>query len=675
MLELRAGKNRIFIKAASLVLAQVFLVAGLAYPNDFSCLRSPVMFGGKTDRAIQAEEDFHHSSLNDYFGILAGDTGRNQAESFVKANPNAWVMFGDMSSIRLMNTVYHPDILDVLIPMSVAVIRDFLREKGYRGLVTRIGLKGDEICLALPQYAPEEADNIRQEAQEKVASSITAKFWVCKVKISKDGEPLNLDNGALYGYVSEEAKNILGGDMLSGFHRDEDGVLMIFKDEDVQDLSRSVNMSISNLNNELGAKNFNISFDNSIRPFGLLSPRVLLGATRFSENLNETEHRAEAILNKTKQRGMEGWTEGMSSDINIPKRGEFKTLKGDRADTIKAMMTEEVSGVKISPEDFEPAYLALRQDHLGTVLENAMLRMLSQAMVKPTRQPVLLGLLDCRYQPYGEAWASLESKEDFNTQEKRAKGLRGQTDDLFGETVAFKYFNDALEGGHNLGNRVLEKEAKAILDVIKKLERHNIILFRGPPDNWYFVFLGPSAQDFSEKPELMKKFVDDISNAFDSAFKAEDLKLQVKARLRMNIVSSLEEMRGPFTIINQVKRIARSRNQNSVETLITDREAGANQVRLYKTKMHEALNAELGAIRAEERGRAIGFLTEKIMKQIKERANRNAVTPNDLATMRVMQQSEWLGEEDLETYRRLAGNREDGRREILGSVAMTSEAL
>ena len=567
MLELKTGKNRIFIKAASLILAQVFLFTGLTYPHDFSCLRSPVMFNGKTDRVFQAEEGIYRSTLNDYFGILAGDKGKRQAEAFVQADSGAWVMFGDMSGIRLMNTAYNTKPLDVLIPMTVVIIRGFLKHNKYKGLVTRIGLKGDEICLALSsEYTPGQADKIRQDAQEKVASSITDNIWGCKVKISKDGKPLDLDNIALYDYVSSEAKKIIGGDMLSGFYRDEDGVFMIFKDEDMKDLSRSINMLISSLNNELTAKDFNISFDNSISPFGLLSPRVLFGATRFSGNLEETEHRAEVILNITKQNGMEGGTEGvLDPDFTnrIPKTGDFKTEEKDREEAIQVMMPEEISGVKIYPEDFEPTYLALRQNHLAPVLENAMLPVLSQAMVRHTSQPVLLGLLDCCYQPYGEAWASLEGKEDFNTPEKRAKGLRGQVDKLFGEIVAFKYFNDALEGGHNLGNKVLEKEAKAILNVIKALKRQNIILFRGPPDNWYFVFLGPSAQDFSEDPEQMKQFVDDISDAFDNAF--QGLGLQVKARLRMNIVSSQENMRGPFTIINQVKRIARSRNQNSLE--------------------------------------------------------------------------------------------------------------
>ena len=657
MLESSVNNNKIVTKAALLILAQVFLFIGLAYPYDYSCLRSPVMFTGDNNRTREAESLAIHSSLNDYFQISSGREGEKVIDRFIKGDPEqekTWVLFGDMSGIRLMNTSYHPEVLDVLIPMTVHVLSDFLKRSGTKGVVVRVGVKGDEIQMVLASsYTKESVDKIRKQAQEEVAKFITGRFWVCRVDIFDREELLDANSPGYpvkhrYREATEIASKILRKNEnflpMAGFYKDQDGVFMVFEDTNVQDSIISATAAIEDLNKTLSGKNLKARLNNSIRPFGLLSPRVLFGATQRGHDLKKAEERAERTLNVAKDFDMQGATDGLLSEeamafIDLERQVVFKTSENERRVAISEMNREEVSGVKVYPEQFDPAYLALGERHLRPLLEEAMNVSVTQGLLLARQQPVLVALLDVRYLPKGKFWDALTQNPNFNTQEKRIGNLRGQVDEHFGETVAFKYFNDGLKGvglekeGHSLGNEVLKAEAKGIIeDVIMKLERQNILLFRGPPDNWYFVFLNPVGREYYESQEKIGEFVDLISRSFNTVFDSMGLDIEVK--LRMNVVSSTDVGIAPGTIVSTVNHIAKSRDWHRTKSYKTGE---GNIVKIYDPGRRRALDEELSLIRREDRLKAQGLLAGKVIKAISADHGENAI-----AIMRVMEQSGWL---------------------------------
>ncbi|MCX5692968.1 MAG: hypothetical protein NTX47_04705 [Candidatus Omnitrophica bacterium] len=677
--------NSAGIKMISLFMAQVFLFTSLAYPEAVYSLRNAMIFSKTEETAGERTNEIAalaaNQNLNKYFKVLAGEDARMAVEDFIRKDKDpekVWVICGDMSSIRLMNTVYHPEILDILIPMTVNILSDFLAGNKYEGIAVRVGIRGDEIQIALSsKYSKEDIDRIRKKAQEEVAKSITGIFWVCKVGLFEGGQ---LFDAASTGYsaisryaeIRDSAHSVLGDDLLTGLYKDQDGIFLVFMRNPGEKLEESIDKNLKRLNEESGLEGLEIKIDSNVRPFGLLSPRILFGAAQLGQDLEKASERAERILNVAKDFGIEGATDGLLSEevrsyVDLERQTVFETPEEERKRAAGIMNVEEISGVKVHPEHFDPFYLALGEKHLRPLLEDAMTLALTQGLIRAKMQPVLVGLLDVRYVPKGKFWEALV--EAYPEQEDRIKKFRGQIDNIFGETVAFKYFNDAVKNmglekeGHGLGNEVLKAEAKAIIEeVLVKLDRHNILLFRGPPDNWWFVFLNPMGQEYSGDQKNMAEFVDKISESFNRAL--ENLGLDVEVRLRMNVASSTDVGIAPFSIVNTVRHVAKSRMMERTRSFKTN---GGNIVKIYDPKKHGDLSEELSDVRAEERLKAQDLLAENIVKAVKLREKENAVTQNDIAAMRTLEENGWLKQEGLEMYERLASKRGVEPKEALDS--------
>ncbi len=629
--------------------------------------------------------------LNKHFKILANVDLEGIIKRDFKKDPNKegiWVMFGDMSAIRLLNTVYSPEIIDILIPMAIRVVERALGK--YGGKASRIGIKGDEIWVLLPsKYSKEQVDNIRREVQERVAKSITGMYWGCKVMLLQNGktvDPVSLEYDAkdLFNQIQGISYAVLGKeDLVPGFYKAMDGIFMYFKGPDKllladpesykENLHSLMDENIKKLNRRLKDRDVTVVIDKGIEPFGLLSPMVFFGATQKGEDVKASMERAERILNVEKGHGEEGGTDSMLDPehkkyVDLEERTLNPLTEEEQGDTIGIMAgNEEVSGVKVTANMLDRTYTAIGERHLRALAEPWLEPGLAQAMVRHTNQSAVVGLLDIRYILKGRLLTALEKK--FPTREDKITKLRGQVDDIFGLTVAFKYFNDGLTGeivqelglpseGHTMGNKVLKAEAKAILkEVIAKLERQNILLFRGPPDNWWFLFLGPLAQDFDQSPEKIERFVDDIAKAVNGALAGLGLE-DVEVKLRMNLVSSTAYGKGVASIISTAKDLAKCRDSNSFSNPDKDKATtkSGNVVKIYNPQKRPAFLEELSLITEQRRKQGIGFLTDKRIDIINRRGKTGPLSANDIDTMRVMHISGWLKGEDLDIHKRLAYN-------------------